>query len=224
MLHLDPERLAALADGDATAEEAEHLAQCAGCWREREAQRALVSLAADARAQLSPPLTTWESIAGELREQQMLLPPLARRRPMWVRALGQAAAAVVLVAGGVVAGRRSVDTSNMAAATSADSVASTFASAKDAKQVLERANRQYQLAAAFLSALDTTSRGASQPEMYRTRLAALDAVAGIARAAVNEAPQDPVINQYYLAAINARQVALQQLNGSLPSGQTLAGF
>ncbi len=224
MLHLDPERLAALADGDPTAEEAEHLAHCAGCRCEREAHRALVSMAADARAELSPPLTTWESIAGELREQQMLLPPLAHRRPMWMRALGQSAAAVLLVAGGVFAGRKSVGANSGMVALSADSIAKTFASAKDARLMLDRANRQYQLAAEYLSALDTTARGGSQPEMYRTRLAALDAVAGIARTAVNEAPQDPVINQYYLAAINARQVALQQLNGSLPSGQQLAGF
>ena len=44
-VHLDPERLAALADETPTPAEAEHLAGCLVCRREREAYVALVDLA-----------------------------------------------------------------------------------------------------------------------------------------------------------------------------------
>ena len=55
----------------------------------------------------------------------------------------------------------------------------------------------------------------SDPELYRTRLAALDQMAGAAREAVYDAPHDPVINSYYINTLAAREVTLKQLNASL---------
>src|SRR5687768_18037300 len=45
MLHLSPERLAALADDEPLAAEASHLASCARCSAERAAHRRLLTLA-----------------------------------------------------------------------------------------------------------------------------------------------------------------------------------
>ncbi|MEP6692246.1 MAG: hypothetical protein ABJD07_13885 [Gemmatimonadaceae bacterium] len=239
--HLDPERLAALADGEPAADESAHLAQCAACARELSAHRALLSLAADARAVVSPPVTSWDSLAQRMNDEKVfdgVNGAIGHSHwPSRTRTLAQAAAAIVLVAGGVLAGRRSVHIDGVATGASTaqrgdasfaslrgDTAVTVFKSPDEARKMLEAADRQYQVAAAYLATMDTATHGAPQPEIYRTRLAALDAVAGVARAAVNEAPQDPVINQYYLSAISARQVALRQLGNALPTGQQLTGF
>ena len=66
MLHLTAERLAALADEEPTMLEAAHLAACPECCRERSAQQRLVALAAEERARIAPPLTSWETLAPAL--------------------------------------------------------------------------------------------------------------------------------------------------------------
>ena len=44
------------------------------------------------------------------------------------------------------------------------------------------------------------------------------------RAALRDAPQDPVLNQYYLAAYTAREATLQQLMGTLPVNKTIERY
>ncbi|MDQ3950260.1 MAG: hypothetical protein M3282_07925, partial [Gemmatimonadota bacterium] len=66
MLHLSSDRLAALADSEPTPLEADHLAACAACARERAANRALLMMARAEREQLGMPLTRWDSLAPEL--------------------------------------------------------------------------------------------------------------------------------------------------------------
>src|ERR671915_2256679 len=66
MLHLSSERLAALADSEPTPLEADHLASCAACARERAANRSLLMMARAEREQLGMPLTRWDSLAPEL--------------------------------------------------------------------------------------------------------------------------------------------------------------
>ena len=87
MRHLDPERLAAVGDGEPTAEEAAHLADCAHCERERLALRELIALSrSEGVAPLQAPLTNWDSLAARLRDEGILRPAAAtlvprRRRP-----------------------------------------------------------------------------------------------------------------------------------------------
>src|SRR5918999_1120248 len=66
MLHLSSDRLAELADSEPTPLEAEHLAACAVCARERAATRSLLMMARAEREQLGMPLTRWDSLAPEL--------------------------------------------------------------------------------------------------------------------------------------------------------------
>jgi hypothetical protein len=44
------------------------------------------------------------------------------------------------------------------------------------------------------------------------------------RAGLFEAPQDPVLNQYYLAAYTAREATLRQLGESLPVDRVMESF
>jgi hypothetical protein len=98
-----------------------------------------------------------------------------------------------------------------------------FTDTRTALQVLTRASRDYQRAAAFLAEHDTGSV-AGTPQILRARLAALDEVMPKVREALYEAPQDPVLNQYYLTTYEARESTLRQLGRALPVGVRLNGY
>lgn len=256
MLHLDPERLAALADDEPTAAEAAHLAECVECARERDAARMIVTLAARERSATVPAsLAEWTSLSARLREEGLVTStggPRSRVARAWSHPWLNAAAAVLLVVGGGAVGRWSAGThfgattlgSNQSAATqsanaqgarggtglslatnatSPDSVL-TFHSTEEALETMRAAEQTYRGAMAYIAAQDTSADSQPDPARYRARLAALDRMSGAALAAVNEAPHDPVINQYYLSTVSARQATLRQLDRALPSGVKLVSY
>jgi hypothetical protein len=200
----------------------------------------LDDLVARERARGATPLTEWSAIAAQLRAEGLIRKtdrPSFGSTTTWMRI----AASIVLVAGGIAIGRytsRSSDSSTTAiGANTAPSQSSetgaeltsnasnaSFASAEEAWSVLNRAGEEYQRASAYLSANNTNVPMPSSPSMYRTRLAALDNVMSEMRAALQEAPQDPVINQYYLATVGAREATLRQLGTTLPPGARLNRF
>ena len=81
MSHLNPERLAELADGTPSAEESAHLAACALCARERRAHEQVLELARITGEHALPPLTTFETLAEQLRLEGRISSgePVARR-------------------------------------------------------------------------------------------------------------------------------------------------
>jgi hypothetical protein len=183
------------------------------------------------------PLTEWSAIAYQLRAEGLIRKPnrFSIGTATWMRI----AASLVLVAGGIAIGRytaRSVDSARPVATYAAGSTpentseltsntpATSFASAEDAWSVLNRSGEEYQRASAYLSANNNSVPMPSSPSMYRTRLAALDNVMTEMRAALQVAPQDPVINQYYLATVGAREATLRQLGTTLPPGAKLNRF
>jgi len=100
-----------------------------------------------------------------------------------------------------------------------------FTGVPEALQALARAQRDYQRAAAYLAENDTsTVGGGGTPQILRARLAALDEVMPKVREALYEAPQDPVLNQYYLATADVRESTLRQLGRAIPSGRQLTGY
>jgi len=237
MLHLDPERLAALAEDQPTHEEAAHLAACAACAREQAAYEELVAMAARERNNiLARPLTDWRTLSARLADEPVRIGAAARVRGGGLpRAWMQIAAGLVIAAGGMAAGRataartiggESVASGASTAAQTASAVDSSrgLASVEDAMALMRRAESDYRLAAAFVVAHDTSFRGVAGVDRYRQRLAALDRVSDAALAAANQAPADPVINQYLISARTARAVTLQQLNGSLPVGMSLVSY
>jgi len=187
------------------------------------------------------PLTEWASLSTALREEGLIRDParsLFGGSQPWLRV----AAAVALLAGGAAIGRYSArgseksaanvgataaatsQTSGSSAELASNAPATTFRSADEAWSVLNRAGEEYQRASAYLSANNNEVPMPSSPSMYRTRLAALDNVMTEMRAALHEAPQDPVINQYYLATVGAREATLKQLGTTLPPGTRLDRF
>ena len=254
MLHITAERLAALADDEATALEAAHLDACPACAAERAAGRRLLELAAGERFRLAPPVTTWESLSERMREEKILAPiPAATPtvKHFRVARLGlRAAAALLLVGGGVAIGRfsaqpgddgsvapvlASADVGNREAPSAAvpnalaqpasNDPARAFKTTEEALLALAQAENLYQRASSYLVAHESPAQGAAEaPAAYRTRLTALDNVMAGARQALYDAPHDPLINRYYLATAGAREVTLQQLNMTLPAGARLTRY
>jgi hypothetical protein len=138
-----------------------------------------------------------------------------------------AAASFALVTTGMAIGRfvpvRSSAVQSGSSAVSSVPASDTFQSRDQAVETLLRAQQDYQRAAAFLLASDTTI-APTAPNLYRERLAALDEVMGVTRDALVRAPHDPVMNSYYLATLGAREATLQQLQLALPAGTRIDSF
>jgi hypothetical protein len=153
--------------------------------------------------------------------------PFERRRSGGMTWVMRAAAGFALLVGGVAAGRLSTRISFDGGAPPAQMAASrpVFESSDDALRVLTAAQQQYQSAAAFLAAQDTSLRFIGMNEdSYQARLAALDEIAAATRAALYRAPQDPMLNQYYLTTIGAREATLRQIGATMPDSRRLERY
>ena len=196
-------------------------------------------LVAKERASQQPPLNSWRTIAARAREEGLIRESESRS---WVAGQPwlQAAAAVLLLIGGIAIGRTTIglptssaqidtpDQSKLASSSASQptvpaiSASASFASVDDASATLERALGDYQRASAFLAANGSGATTMDSSRIYSARLAALDKVGNAMESALATAPHDPVINQYYLATMGAR-VATQQLVNR-PVGLALKGF
>lgn len=212
----------------------------------------LDDLVARERERGAPPLTDWNTLAVQLRAEGLIRTPAGGSR-FAARHWMQAAAAVMLVAFGAATGRYTSTSStgssadshvaavssgtdqgsnatpvsesqSTGSATNVSATTGEFHSPEEAWATLNRAGEEYQRASAYLSASNTQVPMPTNPGTYRTRLAALDNVMSDMRAALNESPHDPVINQYYLATVGAREATLRQLSTTLPAGARLTRF
>lgn len=203
-------------------------------------ENAFDEMVARERAKNAVPLTDWDSLSVRLRAEGMIKDSVVTR--FNARRLMQIAAGLALVIGGAAAGRASAGASLIpgpapiasteaapqeapANTSLASSTSLQFKSPEEAWEVLNRAGEEYQRASMYLSANNTEVPMPSNPSQYRTRLAALDNVMAEIRDALKAAPQDPVINQYYLATVGAREATLRQLGTTLsPKGVSLNRF
>jgi len=184
----------------------------------------LDQIIASERARQPAPLNEWRTIAARAREEGLIRESQSRS---WVDGQPwiQAAAAVLLLVGGIAIGRTTIALPSSSTASNGASGVTTsasFASVDDASATLERALGEYQRASAFLAANSSGPTTADSSRIYKDRLAALDEVGNAMENALRTAPHDPVINQYYLATMGAR-VATQQMVAR-PVGLALRGF
>ncbi len=142
----------------------------------------------------------------------------------------RAAAGFALIFGGAMAGRMSAgvpfaNTKQEFTAALPVEQNARYTNPSEALQALTVAQQQYQAAAAFLAAQDTTSRfvGMNQ-ERYRARLDALDEIAATTRAALYRAPQDPMLNQYYLTTLGAREATLREIGATMPDTRRMERY
>jgi hypothetical protein len=235
MSHLPTERLAAFVDESPSAEELTHLASCAECARERAMFESLAELAKSESTRIGSPLTTWESLRPALVADGVI----DRGRGLRFRARQvsrpwmQAAAAVLLVAGGTMFGRYSATgtlfvaerpspaVAPVASTDTAADAAPRFASIDDARAAQEKYQMLYQSAAAFIAERDTVQ---STTAAKRVRLAALDRANQVFGAAMTEAPNDPVITGAYLTTAGQREATLRQLNVVAPASMRMTSY
>jgi hypothetical protein len=188
------------------------------------------------RARDFTPLNDWETISARLRDEGLIRDRQSRFRGTWMM---QAAAAVLIALGGIGIGRysathagsgqsvastapsSSVETPQLPISSASDTT-TAFHSADEAWNALNRAGQDYQKASAYLNAMQTARSDSSG--VYQTRLAALDQVMRATESAREQAPNDPVINQYYLATMGAREATAQQLHTARLVGPKPKGF
>ncbi|HEY4216751.1 MAG TPA: hypothetical protein VGM67_06410 [Gemmatimonadaceae bacterium] len=233
MSHLPSERLAAFVDESPSAIELAHLASCAECARERALYQKLAELAASESARIGTPLTTWDGLAPVLRADGVIdngrgfRPRVHHASRRWL----QAAAVVLLVAGGMMAGRYTAGASVLpmnespatVAAAPADSMMH-FASVNDARAAQERSQAVYQTATAFLAQQDTAAKPVETPSAIRARLAAIERTNNVMGEALKTAPYDAVINDYYLSTLGQREATLRQLNAVMPASMRIMSY
>jgi hypothetical protein len=180
----------------------------------------LDELVAAERERQQLPLNDWRTIAARARGEGLIRESASRvwaSGQPWMRA----AAAVLLLVGGIAIGRATIalpnatgsiavngSPSQTTAVTTGDA---SFASVEEATSTLDRAASEYERASRFLAANNTSTSNNDSSAIYPARLAALDQVVNATESALQKtAPHDPVLSQYYLASMGAR-VATQQM-------------
>lgn len=209
MQHLTLEDLARLVEEPPTEDEALHLASCADCRQELEEMESQVSAMA-ALPEMSAPAGMWDGLADRLRTEGVIT---GRHRGAsgavggWRRvALRMAAALALFVSGGL--------TSELlrggAGAGGLGLAAVEATTPEQAEQALIASEARYVAALSRYAELT----GTDVTDDPLNRLAALEGIVLTTRAALREAPADPVINGYHLTALTQREAMLRQISNT----------
>lgn len=238
MYHLDLETLARLVDESPDAAEAGHLDVCKACRAALEELRA-DSLALRALPDPQVPASAWLAL-----EQRLGREGLVRRTAASRMHLVRIAAILLIFALGSLAGALLVQRQTPRMATSARQLAVPARSVADqtaahsvtrsipsvasvvratppttrpATTAEEALARLHEAEHAYLAALGrfaefSPDRVANADRV--ARLAALESIVATTRAALGQAPADPVINGYHITAVAQRDATLRQLEKS----------
>ncbi|MFQ5746125.1 MAG: hypothetical protein ACE5HF_02770 [Gemmatimonadota bacterium] len=229
--HLSREQIAALLDEmNGGAAGSAHLARCAACSREYE-QMSRMRMALSALSDLEPPVGQWEQIEASLervasapsgrgdddrgRAGNRVLPfPVLGRWPL------QAAAVLTLFAGGWLVGRTIGFQGAEAEAGRAAVTQMTDAPAESSELDFGRGpEADYLRTAADLADLRERAVGdggsLTGPEAMTERIAKLDVLAELTRRALEEAPADPVLNNFLFDVMDERESLAEGLTRML---------
>lgn len=216
-------------------------------------ESALDALIVRERTRIVAPLTEWRTLSVALNQEGLIRAPGAgapyaekayeepRPTRSWGRSTlrwgGRIAASAALVGAGFVGGRaatigngivtvvqNAINDSTESSGSSVRVATKPYRSQEEARNALTKSQSEYQRASAFLAASDTSPHIVLDPSVYRGRLAALDEMGSTARDALRASPDDPLLSQYYLSTISAREATLQQLGHALPAGAKMVRF
>jgi hypothetical protein len=189
---------------------------------------------AQERSREQPPLNEWRTIAARAREEGLIRETQASRWWTSSQPWLQSAAAVLLLIGGIAIGRATIalpsalptaannptaavatnvtpSSASLNGPANSTSANASFTSADQASAALNQAVKDYQRASEFLAISNGSPGMRDSVAMYSARAAALDKIENATVVALQTAPHDPVINQYYLATMGARVATQQQL-------------
>lgn len=204
MQHLTTEELARLVDEAPDGAEAGHLEICGECRAELEALRAQ-TLELQRLPRTPAPRAQWPQLQARLHAEGLIAGGAPRRLP-WAPHLMRAAAAITLFVAGGYTGALLWSAPAAPGAPLAQAPAANTAEAEAAVQQAE---------AAYLAALTRYAELTADPDAAAdpvNRLAALEGIVLTTRAALQDAPADPVINGYHLAALSQREAILRQIS------------
>lgn len=218
MPHLSPEEIARLVEEAPSPAEAGHLGACVECTEAlADLRRQTAALAA--LPPLDAPSGEWGRVETRLRAEG-LLRSAARGRLAFAARGGWAATAAALVAFlvGGASGFALRGTSGGPTGATLPRVTTTPPASLTTPVSLEEAEGQVRVAEAqYLNALDRYNqllgpRPESGADPWAARLAALESIVASTRAALHEAPYDPVINGYYINASAQREAMFRQIS------------
>lgn len=198
MQHLTPEALARLVDEEGGPEEVAHLAACPECAAELGAMREQTVRLGEL-GDLPAPRSGRFRLERALADEGLLV----RRRGGRGAALRAAAAAGIFLLGGVAGAAVTGGGGAPPLAVRADEpveVEQATAALRDAETAYLHAVTRYAELTGAAVGLDPINR-----------LAALEGIVLTTRAALREAPADPVINNYHLTALGQRDALLLQI-------------
>ena len=203
MQHLKLEELARLVEEEASPEETEHLASCELCRQE------LTALQRQTEVLLTlPPLPVpdggWDALERRLHEEGLIREaPYGAPGRWWHSPALRAAAALLLFATGGAAGW----TARTGYADTASAPTALFDLSVEPEAALRTSE------AAYLAALTRYAEaiGATDTHDPLSQLAALEGIVLTTRAALEDAPADPIINGYHLAALGQREALLKRI-------------
>lgn len=207
MQHLKMEELARLVDEPPTDDEALHLSACSECRDELEELEAQVG-AMGAMPELRAPAGSWDALAVRLRAEGVI-PGSSRGAPSgWRRvALRMAAALALFVGGGMTS---ELLRGELWAGDSPVLTVAEATTAEEAERALIATEAEYVAALSRYAELT----GTDVTDDPLNRLAALESIVLTTRAALREAPADPVINGYHLTALTQREAMLRQISNT----------
>lgn len=218
MDHLSPETLSEYLDGGIAPGAEEHLAACPLCVAELDALRELRDELRSLPA-LEPPPTLWARIEARL--------PVGRRArwlaPWPGRVAMQAVAAAAVFALGLGLGRMALDSepgagdvADVTPAAQRPGVQPASATLAGAMDEVRLRREQYDDA---LRRLESVARRDGTPlgPIAEDRLAALDVLVEVTRAALSTEPADPVLNSYLFAAMEQRAEIMREIRANNPS-------
>lgn len=201
MHHLTLEEIARLVDEPPTDIEANHLVACERCAAELEGMRAQVT----GLARLTDPLipaAVDAAVRDVVRREVESAGRVSRASGSWIRIAASVAIFVIGAATGTFV---------IAPATSAISTIGEPPGRYG--DVMDPAGRLAAAEADYLEALASYARATQTSDGLDplNRLAALEGIVLTTRAALRDAPADPVINTYHLAALGERDALLRQI-------------
>jgi len=210
MEHLTHERLAALVDETASAEESAHLAECERCSAEL-ATLEQQTVALSALPELRPPKGDWRVLEAQLRSEGLINDPGLVQRlglaqtPPWMKV----AAAVLLFLSGTGTG---IAMAQPATPEGLGLMADQVESVEDAASAVRMAEEEYVSAVTQYRQLLAADGGVEVDPI--SRFAALEHLVRVSQAAVRQAPGDPFLNGFLASAMAERDAALRMVSSS----------
>jgi hypothetical protein len=184
--------------------------------KERNAHRDILQSARALGHSGEAPLNDWSSLQAALWSRGMITaaPPAEVVAARLTRRFALVAAGLALLVGGIAAGRVSAGAAWLPAP-GRGAVVSTlepapFTSTAQALDVYLKSQVEFQRSAAYLAVNGEAVQGS--PETVLTRLAALEEIFSASAAGLRGAPADPVLNDYYVSSLSAREATRRQLD------------